>query len=427
MLDVAWIRANLETAKEGIAAKNHSFAWERLLMLDDWRRHGISQVEALKAEKNTDSHEIARLKRERFDAADLIAKQQAAGAQIAAMDAELVVVEEAIRDILLSTPNCPHPSVPRGKGAGANKVVKTWGTPRTFDFPAKPHWELGEALDILDPARGTKVAGSDFYFLKGAGAALERALISFMLDVHTRQHAYTELFPPYLVSRATATATGQLPVHEEEMYHVKRDDFFLISTAEVPVTNYHREEILPAEVLPLKYAAYSGCFRREAGAAGRATRGIKRVHQFNKVELVKFVHPDRSYEELELLLADAEVILQKLQLPYRVVLLSTGDMSLASAKTYDLEVWAPGCDEWLEVSSCSNFEAYQARRAQIRFKEKGGKPQLVHTLNGSGVALPRTWIAILENFQGPDGSVTVPEVLRPYLGGFDRISKAPSR
>ncbi len=422
MLDVAWVRANLDAAKEGLSAKNHAFEWERLLMLDDWRRHGISQVEAMKAEKNRDSEEIARRKRAGTDAQELIARQQEAGQQIAAMDAELVVVEEAIKEILLKTPNVPHASVPRGKDAAANTVVRAWGEPRKPAFAAKPHWELGEALDILDTARGTKVTGSDFYFLKGAGAALERALISFMLDIHTRERGYLEFFPPYVVNRATATATGQLPVHEEEMYHMARDDFFLIPTAEVPVTNYHRDEILTPDVLPLKYAAYSGCFRREAGAAGRANRGIFRVHQFSKVELVKFAHPDRSYDELERLVADAEEILKRLELPYRVVLLSTGDMTFSSAKTYDLEVWAPGSDRWLEVSSCSNFETYQARRAAIRFKEKGGKAQLVHTLNGSGLALPRTWIAILENFQQADGSITVPKALRPYLGGLERIT-----
>lgn len=422
MLDVAWIRTNLEAAKDGLSAKGHALEWERLLMLDDWRRHGIAQVEAMKAEKNRDSEEIARRKRAGTDAQDLIEKQQASGAQIAAMDAELVVIEEAIKEILLRTPNCPHASVPRGKDASANAIVRTWGEPGKLPFAAKPHWELGEALDILDTARGTKVTGSDFYFLKGAGAALERALISFMLDIHTRERGYLEFFPPYVVNRATATATGQLPVHEEEMYHMARDDFFLIPTAEVPVTNYHRDEILAPDVLPLKYAAYSGCFRREAGAAGRANRGIFRVHQFSKVELVKFAHPDRSYDELERLVADAEEILKRLELPYRVVLLSTGDMTFSSAKTYDLEVWAPGSDRWLEVSSCSNFETYQARRAQIRFKEKGGKAQLVHTLNGSGLALPRTWIAILENFQQADGSIAVPKVLRPYLGGLDRIA-----
>ncbi len=421
MLDVAWIRANIEAAKEGISAKNHSFEWERLLMLDDWRRHGIAQVEAMKAEKNRDSEEIARLKRQGKDAQTLIEKQQAAGDQIAAMDAELVVIEEAVKEILLRTPNCPHASVPRGKDSSANAVVRTWGEPKRLPFAAKPHWELGASLDVLDTARGTKVTGSDFYFLRGAGAALERALVSFMLDLHTREHGYLELLPPYVVNRATATATGQLPVHEEEMYHMPRDDFFLISTAEVPVTNYHRDEILPLEALPARYVAFSGCFRREAGAAGRATRGIKRVHQFNKVELVKLAHPDRSYDELETLLLNAEEVLKRLELPYRVVLLSTGDMSFTSAKTYDIEVWAPGCGEWLEVSSCSNFETYQARRAQIRFKEKGGKAHLVHTLNGSGLALPRTWIAVLENFQQADGSVTVPKVLRPYLGGLERI------
>lgn len=427
MLDVAWIRANLDAAKEGLAAKGNAFEWERLLMLDDWRRHGIAQVEAMKAEKNRDSEEIARRKRAGEDPQDLIGKQQEAGQQIAAMDAELVVVEEAIKDILLRTPNVPHASVPRGKDASANAVVRVWGEPRKLPFPAKAHWDLGESLDILDTARGTKVTGSDFYFLKGAGAALERALISFMLDVHTRERGYLEFFPPYVVNRATATATGQLPVHEEEMYLMSRDDFFLIPTAEVPVTNYHRDEILPPEALPLKYAAYSGCFRREAGAAGRANRGIIRVHQFSKVELVKFAHPGRSYEELELLVADAEEILKRLELPYRVVLLSTGDMTFSSAKTYDLEVWAPGCDRWLEVSSCSNFETYQARRAAIRFKEKGGKAQHVHTLNGSGLALPRTWIAIVENYQQPDGSIVVPKVLRPYLGGLERITPRPPK
>lgn len=421
MLDVAWIRANLDAAKEGLAAKGHAFEWERLLMLDDWRRHGIAQVESMKAEKNRDSEEIARRKRASQDVQDLIEKQQAASQQISAMDAELVVVEEAIKDILLRTPNVPHASVPRGKDASANALVRTWGEPKKHPFAAKAHWDLGQSLDILDTARGTKVTGSDFYFLRGAGAALERALISFMLDVHTREHGYLELLPPYAVNRATATATGQLPVHEEEMYHMPRDDFFLISTAEVPVTNYHRDEILAPEALPVKFVAFSGCFRREAGAAGRATRGIKRVHQFNKVELVKLSHPDRSYDELETLLADAETILQRLGLAYRVVCLSTGDMSFTSAKTYDIEVWAPGCGEWLEVSSCSNFETYQARRAAIRFKEKGGKAQHVHTLNGSGLALPRTWIAVIENYQQPDGSVVVPEVLRPYLGGLERI------
>lgn len=422
MLDVAWIRRNLEMAREGVAAKGKSCDWGRLLDIDERRRAVLSEAEGLKRDRNRQSEEVARLKREGGDVERIIAHQRFVGEWIDALDAELTVLNEEMERILLATPNVPHPSVPRGADASANRIVRTWGEPQTLSFGAKPHWELGEALGILDLARGTKVAGSDFYFLKGAGAALERALVAFMLDLHVREKGYTELLPPHLVNRATGTATGQLPAHEEEMYHLERDDLFLIPTAEVPVTNYHRDEILPADALPLRYAALSPCFRREAGAAGKATRGIKRVHQFNKVELVQFVHPDRSYDALETLVADAEEVLKRLGLSYRVVLLSTGDMSLASAKTYDIEVWAPGCGEWLEVSSCSNFEAYQARRAAIRFKEKGGKAQLVHTLNGSGLALPRTWIAVVENFQREDGAIDVPEVLRPYLGGASRIT-----
>jgi seryl-tRNA synthetase len=317
---------------------------------------------------------------------------------------------------MLTLPNLPAPSVPVGSSAAENKEVRRWGDPRRFDFPAKNHWDIGEELGILDFARAAKIAGARFALYKGAGARLERALINFMLDLHTREHGYTEVLPPFLVNRAAMTGTGQLPKFEEDLFRIADPDFFLIPTAEVPVTNIHREEMLECEQLPIRYVAYTPCFRREAGSYGQDVRGLIRQHQFNKVELVKFTEPERSYDELETLVNDAEKVLQLLQLPYRVVELCTGDLGFASAKTYDLEVWLPGQTAYREISSCSNFEDFQARRAQIRYrKETKGKPVFVHTLNGSGLAVGRTLVAVLENYQQKDGSVVIPEVLRPYM------------
>jgi seryl-tRNA synthetase len=349
------------------------------------------------------------------------AEMRAVGDRIGEIDREVATLDDELGTLLLTIPNVPHASVQVGRDSSENLVVRTNGTPREFAFAPKPHWELGAKLGLLDFERAAKISGAGFICYTGLGARLERALISFMLDVHTREHGYTEVSPPYVVNSASMTGTGQLPKMQEDMYHVGSDDLWLVPTAEVPVTNMYRDEIIQRD-LPIYLTAYTPCFRREAGAAGRETRGMIRVHQFDKVELVKFVEPDTSYDELEKLVANAEVILQRLGLPYRVLQLCTGDLSFAAAKCYDIELWAPGHNGWLEVSSCSNFVDFQARRAGIRYRRKDGKTALVHTLNGSGVALARLYVSILENFQQADGSVLVPEALRPYLGGLERIS-----
>jgi seryl-tRNA synthetase len=393
---------------------------DAILDLDRQRRELLVRVEALKAERNAASEEVARRKRAGESADDLMARLKASGEEVKALDARLREIETVLEQHALALPNFPSDQAPDGD-ATANRLVRTWGEPPTFDFVPKPHWELGTALGILDLPTGAKLAGSGFPLLRGLGARLGRALSAFMLDLHTREHGYEEIAPPYLVNRATATGTGQLPKFEDDLYGVPSDDLFLIPTAEVPVTNIHRDDILDAADLPRGYCAYTPCFRREAGAHGKDTRGLIRVHQFDKVELVRFSRPEDSPAEHERLTAHAEAVLQRLQLPYRVVELAAGDTGFSSARTYDLEVWAAGVGTWLEASSASTFTDFQARRANIRYRpEPKAKPEFVHTLNASGVAFPRTIIALLENNQAPDGSVRVPEVLVPYLG-VDRL------
>lgn len=423
MLDYRLIRNEPERVREGLRHRGMDESLvDQWLELDSRWRAVTTRVETRTAEKNKASEQIAQWKREGKEASELIARLRALSEEIKALEAQKRELEAQREQQLLLFPNLPHASVPIGTDAVQNVEVKRWGSPPSFDFAPRPHWEIGEHLNILDFERGAKISGTGFIVYKGQGAALERALINFMIEVHTREHGYTEIFPPFLVRPEVMVGTGQLPKFEAEVYHCPADELYLIPTAEVPVTNLFREEILDGEQLPIRYVAYSPCFRREAGAAGRLTRGLQRVHQFNKVELVKFTTPDSSYEEHESLLRDAEAILQRLGLPYRVMLLCSGDLGFAAAKCYDLEAWAAGIGQWLEVSSCSNFEDFQARRANIRFRrEVGAKLEFVHTLNASGVALPRLVAALLEHYQQPDGSVLVPEALRPYLGGLERL------
>jgi seryl-tRNA synthetase len=389
---------------------------DRLLGLDEERRALIAEGDALKARRNAASREIGERKRRGEDAAALLAEMGEVSDRVRGIDVRLREIESEIEALLLGLPNLPDASVPVG-GEEANRVVRSWGEPREPGYPARPHWEIGADLGILDLPTGAKIAGSGFPAYRGLGARLQRALVNWMLDLHTREHGYAEVAPPFLVNRSAITGTGQLPKFEEDVYVVPSDELFLVPTAEVPVTNFHRDEILAPDRLPIAYTAYSPCFRREAGAAGKDTRGLLRLHQFEKVELVRFERPEHSDDALERMVGHAERVLQLLELPYRVVLLATGDTGFSSAKTYDLEVWAPGVGRWLEVSSCSNCTDFQARRAGIRYRpEEGAKPEYVHTLNGSGVALPRTVIALLENGQRPDGTVALPAVLHPYVG-----------
>lgn len=424
------IRERPEWVKEQIRSKGDNVDAEidRILELDRQRREIIAEVEALKHERNIVSEEIARRKRLGEPVEELIEKMRDVSDRIKVLDAKLSENERELNSLLLIIPNLPHKSVPIGEDESGNVEVMRWGEPRQFGFEPKPHWDIAQRLGIIDFERGVKLSGSRFYVLTGLGAKLERALISFMIDLHVEKHGYTEIFPPFMVRRDCMIGTGQLPKFEIESYVCERDDLWLIPTAEVPVTNLHRDEILDREMLPLKYVAYSACFRREAGAAGKDTRGIIRVHQFNKVELVKFVEPERSYEELESLVRDAVEVLELLGLPYRVVEICTGDLGFAASKKYDPEVWMPGQGRYVEVSSCSNFEDFQARRANIRYRPaKGAKPRYVHTLNGSGLAVGRTLAALLENYQQEDGSVIIPEVLRPYMGGIERIEPQGKR
>lgn len=417
MLDSKYVRENPEIVAAALKNRGLELGLDEFLSLEKRRRELLTEVESLKNKRNTVSQEISRLKKAGQDAAAMIAEMREVGDRVAELDGRVKEAETALQELLLGIPNIPHASVPVGADENANAEVRKWGEPRKFDFEPLPHWDIGEKLKILDFERGGKVTGARFTFYRGLGSRLERSLINFMLDLHTREHGYTEFFPPFIANRASMTATGQLPKFEQDMFKLEGLDYYLIPTAEVPVTNLHREEILDAASLPLYYTAYSACFRAEAGAAGRDTRGLIRQHQFNKVELVKFVMPEESYNELELLTGNAEKVLQLLGLPYRVMLLCSGDMGFSSAKTYDLEVWLPSFNKYREISSCSNFEDYQARRADIKFRRDAkAKPEFVHTLNGSGVAIGRTVSAILENYQQPDGSVTVPEVLRPYMG-----------
>ncbi len=417
MLDLKFIRENPDVVRRAIESKREKADLDRLLELDEERRKLLAEVEALKHQRNVVSQQIAAKKKAGEDASDAISEMQRVAERIKALDDQLRSVEKQIYSIQIWIPNVPHPSVPEGVDERDNVEVRRWGEIPEMDFEPRPHWELAERLGLVDFARGSKISGSFFVSFRGAGARLERALINFMIDLHVQKHGYTEIWPPAVVRRETMFGTGQLPKLEEDMYRIEQDDLFLIPTAEVPVTNLHRDEVLDGDALPIKYVAYTPCFRREAGSYGRDTRGLIRIHQFDKVEMVNFVHPDTSYDRLEGLVAEAEEVLQLLNLPYRVVELCTGELSFAAAKCYDLEVWAPGVKKYLEVSSCSNFEDFQARRANIRFRPKeGGKTRFVHTLNGSGLALPRTVIAILENYQTDEGTVVVPEVLREYVG-----------
>ena len=423
MLDIKFLRANFEEVKNKLQHRGEDLTdLGKFEDLDVKRRELIVEAEQLKSKRNEVSQQVAALKREKQDADHLITEMREVGDKIKALDEELRTVEEELDQLLLSIPNIPHESVPVGETEDDNVEIRKWGEVREFDFEPKPHWDVATDLDLLDFERASKVTGSRFVFYKGLGARLERALFNFMLDLHTDEHGYKEVLPPYMVNRASMTGTGQLPKFEEDAFLIESEDYFLIPTAEVPVTNMHREEILNADELPINYAAFSACFRSEAGSAGRDTRGLIRQHQFNKVELVKFVKPEESYDELEKLTGHAEKVLQMLGLPYRVMSMCTGDLGFTAAKKYDIEVWIPSYNTYREISSCSNFEGFQARRANIRFRrEAKGKPEHVHTLNGSGLAIGRTVAAILENYQQADGSVIIPEVLRPYMGNREVI------
>ena len=422
MLDLKFIRENSELVRNGLAAKNVKINLDDLLELDKKRRQLSTDADVLRSQQNAANDEISRCIKEKKDPKEKIAAMKSISNQVSQMEPEIKELEAKINGILLTIPNIPHPSVPVG-GPDQNKEVRSWGEPKMFDFTVKTHIELAEYLDIIDFKRAAKISGSNFIVYKKDGARLERALFNFMIDLHTREHGYSEILPPYLVNRASMIGTGQLPKMEEDMYKLSVEDLFLIPTAEVPITNLHRDETFNEEELPVYYAGYSACFRREAGSYGKDTRGLVRVHQFDKVELVKFVKPETSYDELEKLVGNAEKVLQLLGLPYRVVLLASGDSSFATAKTYDLEAYAAGLDKYLEVSSCSNFEDFQARRANIRFKGKTTKSSFVHTLNGSGLALARVVVAILENYQTKENEVIIPDVLRPYMGGQEKIRR----
>ncbi len=422
MLDLKYIRENIDKIKEAVKNKSEKTDIDLIINLDEQRRSLLTQADELKHQKNVVSDKIALMKKEKQDTSEEIENMRKVSDQIDSLDSQLKELEEKINHLLFTVPNVPHSSVPVGFDENSNVVVKTWGELPKFNFEPRPHWELGQILGILDLPKAAKVTGSGFIVLTGKGARLQRALINFMLDLHTKKHNYLEILPPYLANRASMTGTGQLPKLEEDMYLCEKDDLFLIPTAEVPVTNLHREETLKEDDMPIYYTAYTACFRREAGTYGKDTRGMIRVHQFDKVEMVKFVKPEASYDELESLLQNAEEVLQLLNLPYRVRVLCTGDLSFSAAKCYDIEAWASGVQNYLEVSSCSNFEDFQARRMNLRFRPKaGGKLQFVHTLNGSGMALPRTMIALLENYQTEKGTVIIPEVLRPYMDGIEEI------
>lgn len=420
MLDLKFLRGNLDLVRQALANRNSDLSLERFEELDRRRRELLQESETLKSERNKASGEVAKLKREGKDAQALLDSLAGKSERIKILDEELKGVDEEVQAFLLTIPNIPHASVPVGKGEEDNQVVRTWGEPPAFDFAPKEHWELGASLGGLDFERAAKLAGSRFVVLRGWAARLERALASFMLDVQTGQHGYLEIIPPYMVNRQTMTGTGQLPKFEADLFKLEGWDYYLIPTAEVPLTNLHADETLAEESLPLAFCAFTPCFRSEAGSYGKDTRGLIRQHQFHKVELVRIAHPERSYEDLELMTSHAEKILQLLELPYRVLALCTGDMGFSSAKTYDIEVWLPGQGKYREISSCSNCEDFQARRAGIRCKAKGDKKsRLAHTLNGSGLAVGRTLVAVLENYQQADGTVRVPEVLKPYMGGLD--------
>lgn len=426
MHDLRYLRDNLDAVRNRLGPRGEDVPWDELNKLLQERRSLTGQVDELRHQLRTGSGEVARLKREKQPADQAMASMKAVGDRISDMDAQVRTLEERLAELVLRIPNLPHESVPAGAGPADNKEVRRWGQAPAMSFAPKPHWELGESLGILDFERAAKIAGARFVVMMDIGARLERALINYMLDLHTA-HGYREVLPPLMVNRAAMTGTGQLPKFEADLFRVRDEDYFLIPTAEVPLTNLHRDEILADEHMPVRYVAYTPCFRREAGSYGKDTRGLIRLHQFNKVELVAFVRPEDSYTELETLSAAAEAVLQGLELPYRVMALCTGDLGFSAAKTYDLEVWLPGQQHFREISSCSNFESFQARRANIRYRRAGGKADnktdFVHTLNGSGLAVGRTLVAILENYQQADGSVLIPNALRPYLGGRERITK----
>jgi seryl-tRNA synthetase len=420
MLDIKGIREREADVRRALQTRGATVDLDAVLALDKERRAMVSQVEVLKNRRNVVSKEIGALKKEGKDAGDMQKSMREVGDEIAATDQKIREIEDKLTGALLYFPNLPHASVPVGKDAADNKVVRQHGEPRHFDFEPKPHWEIGTKLGIFDFERAARMSGAGFPLFVGLGARLQRGLIQFMLDLHVNEHGYKEVLPPFLVNASSMRGTGQLPKFAEDLYHVPSDDLYLIPTAEVPVTNLYRDEIIK-DPLPICLTACTPCFRREAGAAGKETRGLIRVHQFDKVEMVKFVEPETSYAELETLVQNAEDVLQRLGLTYRVIQLCTGDMGFSAAKCYDIELWAPAQKAWLEVSSCSNFEDFQARRAQIRYRSKDGKVAFVHTLNGSGVALPRLVVALIENYQEADGTVPLPEVLWPYMGGIKRL------
>jgi len=417
MLDIKFIRENPEKVRKALKDRNVKIDVDKLLDLDAKRRKLLTETEALKGKRNQESEEIARLKREKQDFSSRLSDLKLLSQKIKEIDVKVGEIDNNIYDFMVSIPNIPDSTIPVGPDAESNEIVKQWGKLPNFDFKPLDHIELCKTLGIMNFPRATKLSGSGFSLFTGDGAKLVRALMSFMIDLHTTKHGYKEIWPPVLVNRESMTTTGQLPKLEEDMYKLKDDDLFLIPTAEVPVTNIHRDEVLNEEDLPIYYTAYTPCFRREAGSYGKDTKGLSRVHQFNKVEMVKFVKPENSYDELEALLKNAETVIQLLKIPYRIVLLSTGDISFAASKCYDIEIWSPGTNSWLEVSSCSNFEDFQARRGNIKYKnKKTGKTEFVHTLNGSGVAFARLIISLLENYQRKDQSVEIPKALRPYMG-----------
>jgi seryl-tRNA synthetase len=422
MLDIRLLRENLDQVRARMATRGAEIDWDAFVSLDRERRDALAHIERLKEKKNRLSGEIGKLKKGGADAGALMREVEDVSEASRAAEGPLADIEVRFDAFMLTLPNLPHAGVKVGKNENDNKEMRRWGEPPRFDFEAKNHWDIGEELGILDFARAAKIAGARFAVYRDAGARLERAPINFMLDLHTRENGYSEMLPPALVNRAALVGTAQLPKFEEDLFHLAPGDYFLIPTGEVPLTNLHRDETLEREVLPIKYVAYTPCFRSEAGSYGKDVRGLIRQHQFNKVEMVKFTEPESSYDELEQMVQNAEEVLKRLNLPYRVVELCTGDMGFAPAKTYDLEVWLPGQNTYREISSCSNCEEFQARRANIRYrKEKKGRPSFVHTLNGSGLAVGRTLVAVLENYQQQDGSVVVPEALRPYMGGLDQI------
>ena len=428
MLSIQFIRQNPEVVRAAMEKRHDSAPLDEILALDEQHRKLLFEVESLRSHRKQESKKYGRMKTGTADTTEGTTSEGATEElanireQIKLAEAEVQPIEERLHDLLLRVPNIPDSSVPIGKDASDNIVVRSWGEPRQFDFSPLPHWDLGEALDIIDFQRGVKLSGTRFYVLKGAGARLQRALISFMLHLHISEHGYTEIYPPYMVKQECMIGSSNLPKFADNLYHDVEDDFWFIPTAEVPLTNLHRDEVLEAGTLPLYYVAYSACFRREKMAAGKDTRGIKRGHQFDKVELYKFTEPDHSMDELEKMVRNVEEVCRRLDLTYRVVQLCTGDLGFASAKSYDIELWAPGCQEWLEVSSCSNCTDFQARRANIRYRsEPGAKPQFLQTLNGSGLALPRVLISVLENYQQSDGSILVPDALLPYMDGLEVI------